>query len=1007
MEHSKVAAAAAAAAAATTIAYLVSQRTHATADLWERTLGDISRGVVVLRVSSVKAMDMNDAGCSVATGFIVDKKLGLVLTNRHVVTTGPTTADMVLLNKEEIELTPVYADPVHDFGFFRYDPAAVRHMELHEIKLAPSGARVGLEVRVVGNDAGEKISILSGTLARLDRAAPNYGSHTFNDFNTFYYSCASNTSGGSSGSPVVNSRGQAIALNAGTSTKSANSYYLPLNRPARALALLRASIRSDNHRGARLAIPRGTIGTIFKHHPFGELKRLGLTEETEAAVREALPLETGMLVVDQVIQGGTATGKLEVGDVLLTVGHADGAGGPRNGACDWCTTFLALEEVTDSAVGREVVLVVQRGGCEMEVRLSVADLHALCPTTLVEFGGCSLHALSEQQARNWDMPPGGVHVSLCGYMLSNAGVPSRAVIREINAQPTPTLQDFVREAQRLPDRARVPLRYVLPYHQHTERVAVITVDRTWFPSASCELDDVAGRWVSTKLPPPPPPPEPEPQPVDFPEVGGPEEVQAVSSSLCRVHYDIPFQIDGVVGLKYMGAGLVVDASRGLVLVDRNTVPVVLGDAIVEFACTVEVPARTLFLHPTHNFAVVQYDPSLLAGSSVRSASLSETAIAAGEECTFVGFSKQEMSAAPVYQSCVVRESTILEVGLSTIPRFRATNQEVLRFDVSLALEDTIGGVFVDEAGSVVALWSAYANCTEHDEVYEQFDGMPIEAAVPCIRALSRGESLLRAASPTKAEEEEEEGEGEGEGGEGGGEPFTAAAAEKLMRKHLPMGEKLLPTGEKPKKPKKGAKKKGGGRGGGGGNGGANGGAGGGSSGGGSGGAPRASLWFLDAELRPISLSTACGATQGAGLGLTRQWAEKLAACDPEKRQVLQAVRLAKGRAGHEGAAGAAAQAGLKEGDLILAIGGAPVTTFMAVDDCVRGSGGVVSLTILREAAEQKLQVRCPRVESDGTTHVVQWCGLIVQQAYRSVLERGFEPEVGGVYVSCERRALWA
>ena len=107
---------------------------------WAQTLERIATGVVTIQIDSTRAFDTEWNTTAQATGFVIDAKRGLILTNRHVVTPGPVTAQAIFLNREEVQLYPVYRDPIHDFGIYRYDPGKLHFIQPAQLPLYPQGA---------------------------------------------------------------------------------------------------------------------------------------------------------------------------------------------------------------------------------------------------------------------------------------------------------------------------------------------------------------------------------------------------------------------------------------------------------------------------------------------------------------------------------------------------------------------------------------------------------------------------------------------------------------------------------------------------------------------------------------------------------------------------------------------------------------------------------------------------------------------------------------------------
>ncbi|HET7133323.1 MAG TPA: hypothetical protein VFJ95_13795, partial [Gammaproteobacteria bacterium] len=185
-------------------------------------------------------------------------------------------------------------------------------------------------------------------------------------------------------------------------------------------------------------------------------------------------------------------------------------------------------------------------------------------------------------------------------------------------------------------------------------------------------------------------------------------VQAIASSLVLVNFDMPYTVSGVADRYYYGTGLVADAERGWVIVDRNTVPVGMGDVRLTFAGSLEVPGRVEYIHPLHNLAVVSYDPKLIGNTPVKSAVFLPKDLLPGQKVAVVGLGPDFKM---LSQSSEVANVSAASFPLSRTLRFRDTNMDV----VSLVNGPSdFDGTIVDLQGRVLGMWASFAYQTGRD-----------------------------------------------------------------------------------------------------------------------------------------------------------------------------------------------------------------------------------------------------------------------------------------------------
>lgn len=687
---------------------------------WHSTINKVVKSVVSIHFAQTASFDCDASLVSEATGFVVDAEQGIILTNRHVVGAGPFVGYCVFDNHEEVDVIPIYRDPVHDFGFLKFDPKAIKYMKVQALELRPDLAKVGCEIRVVGNDAGEKLSILAGFISRIDRNAPEYGGLTYNDFNTEYIQAAASASGGSSGSPVVDINGYAVALQAGGSTEASTDFFLPVYRVLRALKCIQSGQE----------VTRGTIQVQWFYRPFDECRRLGLSSEAESEARKNFPNNIGLLVAEVILPEGPAEGKIKEGDTLISI----------NG--EPISTFIKVDDILDSSIDKEIELVLQRGGKEIKTVCKVQDLHSITPNRYLEVGGGSFNDVSYQMARIYAVPVKGVFInSGTGSFLLNNNEPSGWIVGTINDIDVNNLDEFIEVMKTIPDKSRISIIFRHISDLHAPHISTIYVDRHWCSSFRIATrNDKTGLWdfkdlndKSISLE----PKKIEPNLVKFIDLPVEEEgLKKLSNSLVLISSIINVPVDSYSLKRNRGYGLIIDAVKGYAIVSRFVVPHDCLDVHICFAESLMIPGQVVFLHPTQNYTIIKYDPSLIK-NEIKTPVFSDVPLKRGDKVKFIGYN---------YNLRVVTTDTkVSDIATINIPRnvmsprYRGSNLETIAVESNIA-NNCGSGVLADTDGTIRALWLSFLGegNSENDTVYKM--GIDITEIKSVISKFQNGES---------------------------------------------------------------------------------------------------------------------------------------------------------------------------------------------------------------------------------------------------------------------------
>lgn len=398
-------------------------------------LGSVAAAVIpsVVSISAIKGRPVVDANeellrqffgvrqrpfmAETGSGVIVSEE-GHIVTNLHVID-GASQVAVTLSGGQRLQGTVLGADPVTDIAILKVEAPGLKPLALAD----SDGVRVGQLVFAIGAPFGLQESVTMGIISARDRVMSSEATNEF-------FQTDAPINPGNSGGPLVNIRGEVVAINNSIKSDTGGNQGIAFSIPANTAKRVLEQILEHGR------VLRPYLGVVMLPLDAGTAQQLGLPHERGA-------------FVEAVFNGSPAAAAgLQRGDFILKFGGRD----LRNYAD-------LRKRVTEAPVGQEVELEVLREGRTIKLPVTVveqgqpslASATVAAPQTAQPsaangpLAGVTVRAITPRLAAQLQLSDGvqGVVVqSIAGDSPARGILQPGDVIEEINDNPVTTPEEY-------------------------------------------------------------------------------------------------------------------------------------------------------------------------------------------------------------------------------------------------------------------------------------------------------------------------------------------------------------------------------------------------------------------------------------------------------------------------------------------------------------------------------------------------------------------------------------